>query len=152
MTAAAVRAFRVVKAAAAQANLTRGERIPPIRVLCCRVSVAEGSFRWWRAAAISGRLGQLDCTLAGGRFSRDLQSAIRTSQSLAAEVGSVTISRLVMMSLVPRPVVAAEGRIAPMFLMPKLTLLPAVGVSGDSLRLGLNVGFDSRAGHHAAGR
>ena len=97
-------------------------------------------------------MGQLDRALADGRFSRDLQSAIRTSQPFAAEVGSMAISRLMMMSLVPRPVVAAKVRIVPVFLVPKLAFLPAVGVSGDSLRLGLNVGFDSRAGHHTAGR
>jgi hypothetical protein len=57
-----------------------------------------------------------------------------------------------MMSLVSRPVVAAKVRIVSVFFMPKLAFLPAMGVSGDSLLLGLNVGFDSRAGHHAAGR
>jgi hypothetical protein len=97
-------------------------------------------------------LGQLDRAWTGGRFSRDLQSAIGTVQPFAAEVGSVAISRLVMMSLVARPVVSAEGRVAPMFLMPQLAVLPAVCVSGDSFRLGLNVGLDSGASHHAAGR
>ena len=112
-----------------------------------------------RAAAIPGRLGQLDRTLTGGRFSRNLQSTIRAGQALAAEVGSVAICRLVMMPLIPSlPVVAVEGPVVCVLFVPKFAVAPefafvAVTAPGSgALGLGLNVRLDSRAGHRAAAR
>jgi len=61
-------------------------------------------------AAISGRLGQFAGALAGRRFDSDLQSTVGPGQALAAEIGSVTISGLVMTPAVTRrQVVASEG-------------------------------------------
>src|ERR1700733_11930260 len=91
MTAASMRAGRVVVAAAAQANLTRGERIPPIRSLGCKLLEVRRLGGTLRGASTAGRLGQLDCALACGRFGCHFEGAIRTGQTFAAGVGTVGI-------------------------------------------------------------